>query len=441
MFVWIAFLLLGAIVLLALWHWLQGSLFFQKNLSKTLRQIEKQLILGRWKEAEKELLPLLKIEKKEISLFYIKVLRGTKKWDLALTTVGKALLHYLEEPLFYVEKAKIHLALGQHKEAFFAFQKGNLREEIDIVDYAETALLCGQTDVAKKTLEPILEGKLAHQCSSKLCLLAGDVFYEKCSFSEAIHWYSLSEQQGEEGVSMAETSTKLGHAYRRFGNLAEAEKIFRKVLEKDSGNLSATLGLGLCMQERGNHRKALLFFQAGDAWAKKEPLLLFQAGISALYLQKYNYASAYFKEIIAKEGKSPKMLLYYGYSLEGQQLWDKAEQIYLDLLQQFPNYEGGYLALGWLFGVGLCRTLTEEEGIQYAYRALKLNPQPHTYEIVSACEARVGNFEKAHKIQEYLATIDPQSRIRRLEVMRHLRKKLPLANFQVQKAIQKELVA
>ncbi|NGX46536.1 MAG: hypothetical protein K940chlam2_01728, partial [Chlamydiae bacterium] len=226
---------------------------------------------------------------------------------------------------------------------------------------------------------------------------------------------------------------QLAHAYLHMRKMDEAEKLFRQILGRDSSDCSATLGLGACMQKRNMPRKALLIYQSGKAWEKKDPHILHQAGICALRTQKYTLASQYFSQVMRIQGPSPQLLSYYGLSLECQRRWTEAEQNYFQFIELFPSESHGYRSLAWLFGVGLSSSLSLDQCYKYACVSLKMAPDPSSWEIMSACEARKGNFTRAHQILEYLLSSDKDgaTRVRRQHAMRNLRKNLPLVNQHV----------
>lgn len=59
---------------------------------------------------------------------------------------------------------------------------------------------------------------------------------------------------------------------------------------------------------------------------------------------------------------------------------------------------------------------------------MQLNHSSETLELLSACEARSGNFDTAYEIQAFLSGQDVslQQKKRRSQIMRNLRRKLPL---------------
>jgi tetratricopeptide (TPR) repeat protein len=257
-----------------------------------------------------------------------------------------------------------------------------------------------------------------------LVALAADAFYEMKQFQNAIDLYRHAIAIGNASHRIL---IQLGNAYRRLGNLAEAEKMFQILLHKDPSDIEATLGIGACLQERGQYTKAFLVYQTGLSWSR-ELRLLFQAAYTALRTKRYTQAERYFFEVLQRHEADPQTFAYYGLSLELQKKWQEAEQHYLKLITLFPSSPHGYRALAWMFGVGLSQTIDQEAGLHFAYKALKLQDDPISLEILSACAARNGHFDKAYQIQLALAKQDkdPKAHMRRQQALRTLRKKMPL---------------
>lgn len=388
------------------------------------------MALSHWEEAEKQLNLLISNGKKtrDTLLLLVQVLRGTKRFEESLAVINAASREYPEELFFRLEEARILLDMGRPQEALSAFRvcAPILRSESD---YYECALAHFQTNLHDQCWLLINEW-LPHSQNGKLLALGGDCLFEKNQFQAAIGLYTRAI---EKTTSQHQIMSQLGHSYRKLGNLAAAETIFKQILDKDSQNVSATLGLGACLQERGHYLKALLFYQSLASWEKHDFRILQQAGLCALICKKYILAIDYLGRVVRSHPPSAQLLFYYGYSLEGACQWQEAEQVYLQLVHAFPSDPRGYRALGWLYGVGLSRTLSVEQGLNFAYVALKLIPDVVSWEILSACEARRGHFQRAHQIQEYLLTLEnePSFKQRRQHAMRTLRKQVPLDGQQV----------
>ena len=425
MFIAIVLIIVSFIGFLTFRDWIHYHRVSEKDATKLLLRVSKLIALEEWQQAKREITPLLirALGGKETLLSHIQILRGTKAYEKALQAARKGYQDHPEELFFRVEEGKTLLEMGRAKEALGALQSAEtvLRKESDLLDLAVAYLRGGFPETAWKLTEPLL----SIHSSGIVDATAGECQLELKHYTLALKHY---EKAMAKGWNTHLLQTQLGHAHRHLGNFKMAEHIYRQILEKDSSDVAATLGLGACMQERGFYQKALLIYQSGAAWEKKDPRLLRQAAFMALYSHRYGFAEEYFSEVIKLEGDTPELLSYYGYSLEQQEKWKEAEETYCRQATLFPEDPHAYRALAWLFGVGLTMTLSNDEGMRLANKTVALHPDPLSYEILSACQARVGNFEAAHEIQEYLATKDvsPAEKTRRQHLLKTLRKNLPL---------------
>ncbi len=429
MFFTIALIILGFVSILTIHNWLKNRFIFSSKLTqKKIKKISQSLSLQNWEKSEKELAHLLKKgrDNKEIQLLQIQLLKGKGLLNAALEKAYHAGRLFPEELGFRLEEGQILLDLNLAKEALDAFEvcAPILRTETDYFYVARALKQTGRPLECLEVLAPLLK----QTNNGGLAALAGDALYDCKQFPEAILHYKHALALG---LETQHVKIQLGHAFRRQGNLAEAEKIFRSLLEKDSQSVDATLGLGACLQERGYHHKALFVYQS--LLSTKDLRLLTQAGFAALRAQRYSFAEKYFCELMHLRRADPQTLGYYGFCLENQKKWQEAEQVYLKLLQLFPDDYQGYRALAWMFGTGLSQTISQTHGMDFAYRALKLKNDPTSWEILSACAARTGEFERAYQIQLTLSKqdSDPQTRIRRSQILRTLRKRMPLGDTHI----------
>jgi tetratricopeptide (TPR) repeat protein len=426
-FISIALLTLGFVAILTLRDWVATGSPSSKVVQKSLKRVAQLISLQDWEKAEKELLPFLENGKggKEAYLLEIQILRGRGLLQEALHKTVIQSRVFPEELLFRFEEGEILLKLERAKEAVAAFQvcAPILRGEAPLFSLASALYQCSYPKECLEVLDPLLSSTQ----NGLIAATAGDALYELKFFPEAIARYT---QAIALGCKTHHIFIQLGHACRRFGNLSKAEKIFRGLLEKDLHDIDAALGLGACLQERGLHNKALLIYQAALAKTPQEVRLLHQAASAAFRTKKYLVAENYFLALSQQQEPDPQILSYYGLCLEHQKKWQEAEQIYLKLIQLFPADYQGYRALAWMFGAGLSQTLSQNLGMDCAHRALKLKNDPLSWEILSACAARIGQFDKAYQIQLSLAKQDKdtQTRTRRQQALRTLRKKMPLGN-------------
>lgn len=418
----------SGIVCLFLYILRLSDIVTKKNIKKASRLISS----NNYQEAQKLLTRIISNKKgsKAGLLLHVHLLRKKRCLKEALTILSYAKRRWPEELQFRLEEGLILLELGQPKEALEAFEVCSpiIKKEADILALSSALYLTGKTKQAYDLVEPLVE----HTQNGELLALVGNIFFGQKQFHKSINFYTNAINLGYKTHFL---STQLAHSFRQLGNLAKAEQIFRSLLKKDGDDLDAILGLGACMQERGDFQRALLIYQTSTVWNKKDHRLMREAAICALKTKKYFFAELYLLEVINKMEKNidPTILARYGFALEKQNKWQEAEQLYLRLIQEYPSYPQGFRALAWMFGVGLTRTISNEDGKNFAYIAANLSNDTISWEIVSACEARLGNFQKAYQIQLLLVNKDKTKpeRIRRQQALRSLRKQHPLDEQQV----------
>ncbi len=434
MFIIIALITLAFVIYLTIRDRARTPRFSARSIRKTLKIVSRHILLEDWQEAHALLKPIISSRHsgKEAALLHIQVLRGTKNYEKAFTTVTESARRYPEELLFRMEEGLILLEMGRPKEALEAFKvcAPIMRGEGAALS---TATALKQTGYQSEALD-LLEPWIGQTQNGALLALVGDIYFEEKQLQQAIQFYLGAFELGHQTHLV---TVQLGHAFRRLGNLSEAEKIFRRLLEKDASDVIATLGLGACIQERGHDLKALLTYQASGAWQKGDPRLLKEAGRCALRTKKYAHAELYFSKVLQQEKSDPLHYAYYALALENQHKWQEAEQVYLQLTLLFPAHPLGYRALAWMFGVGLSQTLSPQQGVSFAHVALNLSNDPISWEILSACEARTGNFERAYQIQLTLAAHDEpkEKRILRQQALRSLRNQHPLDGHHVTRSL------
>lgn len=405
-----------------------------KQRTLALHKKTQQLIaLGHWEQALSELQPLLRHTHKNLNthLLYLQILNNSQQHQTALLHLKAALQEYPNDLHLLKERGRLYLELRQPQDALVALQKAEpiLRSEDEWLDLATAYFL---TDHVAAAWE-ILKDRVLESRHGRLLALAGDCQFQWKNYPLAVDFY---EQAQHHGWINQRTRTRMGHALHAIGKLTEAERIFREVLGSDSGDVTATLGLGGCFETRKLYRRALLIYQSGQAWDQGHALILRQAGICCVHTGQFEYAETYLQQSI-KTGATPQALAFLGVAYEKQQKWSQAEETYLQLAEEYPEHPAGHRALAWLFGVGLSEQLSAETGLQAAHQALQLMPDSIGWELLSACEARAGNFTRAHSIQEQLSTQAPDrpTRLRRRAAMRSLRKKIPLTEQLVSRVL------
>lgn len=415
-------------------EWLTTRISFQKTVKEVQRKVSQEITLGNWELAAKELKPLQKrgLGGVETALLHIQILRGNKLFKEALHFIDESLFIFQHNFSLHRERGKVLLELGDAREALISFRlcEPILRSEEDILDLVTALFQTGDVEVAWSYLRDLVK----ETRNGRLLALAGDCHFYLEEYGLALELYQRTQ---DVGWSNYKVLLRMGHSLKSLGKFDKAENYFRQILQKDPSDVSSTLGLGACLEAREKYEEALEVYQTGKAWDVGDQNILRQAGICAIYTQKYDFAEMYLRESMKRGVACPQSLAFFGYSLEKQMRWEESEKVYLRLVKEYPGHVAGYRALAWLYGVGHSKTLNAERGLAMASKALELLPDTASWEMLSACEARAGNFKKAHSIQEGLSSQvkDEKTRLRRCRAMRTLRKKKPLSEHQVLRAL------
>ena len=421
---------------LGLWtfnEWKKSHRFSQRKVQKSLDAANRLANKEDWEAADKELNSLLLSShmQKELALLYVRVKSALGEYDKALVFLNKVISECSEDYKLLYCKGHLLLQMGEAKEALSLLEQvePQLKSEQEMLDLA---LALFRNGYIRQCLHKITKF-IPTTCNGRLLSLVGDCHFQKRNFSESIEMYqkALKYDWNNKNVLL-----KLGHCLGREGKKEESERCFRDVLEHDIADIKAALGLGISYMERGDFNRALLTYQHPAIWDQEDPKILKQAAICMIKLGKYAYGEMYLSESIRRGEVSAQALALLGFSQECQKKWQDAEQSYFMLIKQFPDHVSGYRGLSWLYGVGLSFSLCMEQGVTMAHKALQICPDAASWEILSACEARAGNFLAAHNIQERLCsqTKDQMTRERRQEAMRMLRRREPLKECHVAKS-------
>lgn len=422
------FALLFALILLALsalFVWLRVSYPSKQTRSSIHQEVSQAIALGSFEQALKTLKPLIIKNPHDTRtvVLHAQILRGMEEYTAALAVLQETLAKDPKNLKLVQERGRTLLEQGHPDRALEDFNCCSqvMRNEGSALDLATAHFQVGHVEEAWTVLQPYA----LESSNGRLLALAGDCHFHWQNFELAVGLYQQAQHYG---WSNQQTLARTGHGLRSTGNLLEAERYFRSILAYDSSDISATLGLGTCLEARGQFDRALMIYQGGQAWDEGDPRVLRQAGICAVHTKQYPFAELYLTEAVHRGAKSPQALAFLGYCLEAQKKWKQAEQLYLQLTEEYPDHVAGYRALAWLYGVGLSSQLTQEQGLAVAQQALQLLPDAISWELLSACEARAGNFVRAHHIQEHLSQSaqDKDTQNRRRLAMRTLRKNLPL---------------
>lgn len=414
------------------WKWLSTFRWNKGAMNRAFKKAKDLANAGEWEKAEKILMAWYKRGKIDLSncVFLVQVLRQTNQLEQAQLVIEKASSIFELTPMAYKEWGKLLLAQNRSEQALVVFSQclDLMQEEEDKIDLATAWFEQGEVDRAWAALENLM----LQSSNGRFFALLGDCYFYRHQWHQAIACYQKALKYH---WNKHQVVSRLGHGLRRLGYVEEAQVHFENILRTDSSDVLATLGLGCCLEAKGLFQEALNVYQKGKAWDLADPRILQHAGICAIYMKKFQYAEVYLQESLRRGKKNPYTLEFLGYAYECQAKWVQAERIYWMAIELFPEHLGCYRALSWLFGVGLTQTLTEEQGLTIARTSYELKGDTVALEILSACEARIGNFEIAKHIHEILSngeSGDRQTRNRRRRAISKLRQKIVLDTQSIQ---------
>ena len=414
--------LLGSIAFLA---WLRKGLPSKQAVDTALREATSLVARKRWEEALSRLKPLINknVESRRARILYAQILRHTHQPNDALAVIEDALSASPTHLGLQLERGKILLDLQRPQDALNALGicLPVFRSEEDHLDLASALFQTGHHDDAWETVAPLLEGSR----NGRTLALAADLLFARKEYAQSLKYYLKAQHCGWKSHR---TVSRMGYSLLGGGCIETAEQCFQQILEYDPADIGSTLGLGACLEAKGEFEAALSTYQEGRIWDLGNPRILRQAGYCAVHTRQYRYAEMYLDAAVKGGGGCPRALAFLAYSLECQEKWREAEETYRSLIEKYPDHAAGYLGLTWLFGIGRSATLDSASGLMMAERAVALKPEASSWELLSACEARVGNFTKAHDIQERLSShsTDATTQQRRRHAMRSLRRRIPL---------------
>ncbi|EPP34530.1 TPR repeat family protein [Chlamydia ibidis] len=400
---------------------------FRKYAAQVIQEVHLSMELKEWGVAEQKLLPVLKKRRyRRLCLFdYMRILRGLERFEEVDKLLAEANRLGLHSWHFFREVAYKACRYAAYRESAQAFSlvPRDMFEEQDAAKYALVLVRVGQLESACAVIEPWIS-PLSHQ---ETYITVGHIYFTSKRYGDAVEFYNRA-------IALApcppDVIYNLAHAYRISGQYNEARKLFCKLLSEANYKEEAIFNIGLCEQKLGRFAQALSIYRSSALWKRGDALLMKYAALAAVEEEAYQLAEYCwqfaFRCPAYAEDKS--CMLSYGLSLCHLEKYTEAEKIYLKVVQKFPDCPIACKALAWFSGVGYAKMITVEEGLVYAKRALKVNHTSATLELLSACEARLGNFDTAYEIQTFLSVQDLslQQKKRRALIMRNLRQRLPL---------------
>lgn len=423
----ISWALVAGLVIALIFKIYHRIFLFRRYAVQVMREVRLSIELKEWAVAEQKLLTIFtkRSYRRQCLFDYMCILRAMHRFDEVEKLLAEASKLRLHEPRFFLEIAYKAYRHGAYKECCQAFSlvSQNMLKEQDSAKYALALARVGELEVACAVIEPWIS-PLSHQ---ETYMTVGDIYFLSKRYQDAIEFYRRAQALGS---CPLEIVYHFAHSLRICGEYAEAGKLFRKLLVAPMYKEEALFNIGLCEQKQGRSRQALLIYQSSELWARGDALLMKHAALAAMDQQNYDLAAycwclAFQCSTYAEDWQCNT---HYGFSLCRLKKYADAEKVYVKVLQKFPDCLIAYKALAWLSGVGYASVISADLGLEYAKKALQLHHSSQTLELLSACEARLGNFDAAYEIQSFLSGQDVSlsQKKRRTQILRNLRQKLPL---------------
>ncbi|MBB64297.1 MAG: hypothetical protein CMO81_04465 [Waddliaceae bacterium] len=397
----------------------------RREVARILDSSKNLIHSGSLERAERELEVLIRYRLAAPKSYYLyaQVLFKSKQLEKALKFLTWAMKQFPQQYNLIHMKGRVLLALGRASEAIILMREteGHFQSEDEFLELALAEYDAGNLDRSWALIRDLVDSS----CNGRLLALAADCKFAFENYEEAIILYRKSIEQN---WTSHHVLSRCGRALYQLKRYTEAEACFKDLITQDASDLSAALSLGACFERQGSFDRALMVYRQKSIWSQSDPRVFTQAGICSVETKQYDYAEQYLSQALEEGHRSPKALGYLAFCLERQKKWSAAEYTYKELLEHFPDHVAGYRGLAYLFGVGLSQELSNEQGLSMAHYALQKRADATAWELLSACEARVGNFSTAHEIQERLwsSSSDQSTRMRFKQAMRALRKKVPL---------------
>lgn len=400
---------------------------FHRHAQQSIREVRRHIELKEWKEAEQKILPIFKKRgyRRQCLLDYVRITRALHHFAESEKWLSRASKLKMFEHKFFIEMAYKTYRHGVYHKTVQAFSlvPQDLLEELDAACYAAALGRIGEISAACTVIEPWISA-VSHQ---ETYLTVGYIYFIARRYQDSIEFYGRALALGP---CSNEVLYQFAHSHRICGHYAEAQELFQRLLEEPRYKEEAYFNIGLCLQELGYASKALSIYQGSKFWSRGDARLMKHAAKAAMNQKNYQLAEQCWDVAFRCSTYSEDIscLLDYGLSLCILGKYSSAEKIYLKIVQKSPECVTACKALAWLVGIGYASIVSPSSGIEYAKRAVQITQSIETLELLSACQARIGNFDEAYEMQSFLSAYDHslQQKTRRSQIMRNLRKKLPL---------------
>jgi tetratricopeptide (TPR) repeat protein len=205
---------------------------------------------------------------------------------------------------------------------------------------------------------------------------------------------------------MATLSEALAMAaqHYRAGNHAEAERIYRKILEVDPTQADAWHICGIIAHLRGDHAEARKRIEQAIAVRGTVAAFHFNLGVILKSLQLPREAVASFQRALQLQPNYAEAYYNLGVVLSDLQQLPEAVHCYQQAIQLNPNFSEAYFNLGTL----LSESQRFEEALKLYQRAIQANPHDaESFNNLGSAYKELGQLEEAYNAFDKAVELNP----------------------------------
>jgi len=137
--------------------------------------------------------------------------------------------------------------------------------------------------------------------------------------------------------------------YHQAGNLVEAERLYRQILNKQPNHIDANHLLGVLAHQVGNYGVAIAYIEKAIKLNPRNPD--FYGNLGEVYRKSGNFteAIAQYQNALKLQPQNGKTHYNLGNALQAQGLWEQAIAQYQKAITLIPNLAQGHHNLGFLY--------------------------------------------------------------------------------------------
>jgi len=242
--------------------------------------------------------------------------------------------------------ADIYYAMGDEDNILKTLNKATEIAPLDsrpVIKLAELSFLQGNSNMANAYIDKALE---LNSMNPQAYYMRGIICIAKNDTVQALKQFMTARNQDD---SFIDPVLQIASIYAAQRN-PMARDFYNLAIEMEPDNYSTYYDLAMYLQDNGYPEKAMEIYDTLDVKMPGNYQVLFNKGyVNLVYLLDYDKAIECFDHALAVNPKSVDALLNEGVAYEQKGNYSKAKSIYLQVLNENPNYQ---LAIDALHRIG-----------------------------------------------------------------------------------------